>query len=72
MHVDVADGQFAPNLTWPLVHPDQSQELAAFARISGLPPMKLEVHLMAVSPEELGAQFAQAGFSTVGRPHRSV
>src|SRR3989344_646676 len=64
LHLDIADGAFAPNVTWPLSNPAQGQELAAFPRIIGI-PLKMEAHLMVRSPEELGAQFAQAGFKTV-------
>lgn len=64
LHIDVTDGAFASSVTWPLANPNQAQEVAAFSRIIGF-PLKLEAHLMVQSPENLGSQFAQAGFQTV-------
>jgi ribulose-phosphate 3-epimerase len=52
IHIDVLDGQFAPNITMgPVI-------VEAARRVTRLP---LDVHLMIVSPERYLADFAHAG-----------
>jgi len=50
IHVDVADGKFAPNTTWMPKEGDQ------------LPPgMEYEIHMMVADPHEMGLEYAKAG-----------
>lgn len=66
LHVDIADGKFAPNTTWPLVADSQLSELDGLReRFKSSSPVSLEAHLMTQSPKELGARFARAGFVRV-------
>ncbi|MBT3241235.1 MAG: ribulose-phosphate 3-epimerase [Chloroflexi bacterium] len=54
VHIDVIDGQFAPNITMGIV------VVEACKRVTNLP---LNVHLMINNPENLIADFAKAGAS---------
>lgn len=55
IHVDFADGLFAPNTTWL---PDAAHALA-------IPGMLLEAHLMVQEPREIGAVLAASGFARI-------
>lgn len=50
IHVDVADGQFAPNTTWM---PQAGETLPA--------GMEYEIHMMVADPHEMGLAYAGAG-----------
>lgn len=50
IHIDVADGIFAPNTTWT---PADGEKLP-----SG---MNFEIHMMTANPHELGEKYARAG-----------
>lgn len=50
LHVDVADGQFAPNTTWM---PGEGEMLP--------PGMNYEIHMMVANPHEMGMRYAAAG-----------
>lgn len=50
LHIDVADGVFAPNTTWM---PKKGDTLP--------PGMKYEIHMMVVNPLETGLAYAAAG-----------
>lgn len=64
LHVDIADGTFARNTTWPLVRLEQMQELESFRTTAEIPlSLKLEAHLMVREPESVAAALARAGFS---------
>ena len=63
LHVDIADGQFAPNTTWPLKDSTQLSELERIR--TELPKISLEVHLMIADPTEFGARCARAGFKRI-------
>lgn len=67
IHLDVMDGDFAPNPRWPLTDDTQKQELAMLSRGElALPAgVSFEVHLMTRSPGELGTLFARAGATRV-------
>lgn len=54
VHIDAADGRFAPNTTWL----PQTGE-----RIPGLNALLVEAHLMVENPLEIGIAFAMAGAS---------
>lgn len=56
LHIDAADGKFAPNTTWL----PQSGE-----RIPGLNALRVEAHLMVANPLEAGVAFVKAGASRV-------
>lgn len=67
VQIDVCDGQFVPNATWPYRKPDES-----FVKISreemGLPGwenLNFEIDLMANRPEERVDEWVQAGASRV-------
>jgi pentose-5-phosphate-3-epimerase len=60
LHVDIADGIFAPNKTWPYAQSLQSHELEAFS-LGELPKNSYEFHLLTHAPHELGIQFAHDG-----------
>lgn len=54
LHIDVADGIFAPNTTWMPVPGDM------------LPPgLKYEIHLMVADPHNAGVAYAEAGASAI-------
>ena len=55
IHVDFADGIFAPNTTWM---PEAAKEMAVFG-------ITLEAHLMVKEPKELGSILATSGFERV-------
>ena len=57
LHVDFADGLFAPNSTW-LPHTHESGTLS-------VPGMILEAHLMVQEPRALGARLARAGYTRI-------
>lgn len=50
IHIDVADGQFAPNTTWM---PGEGEMLPE--------GMKFEIHMMVSNPHEMGMRYASAG-----------
>lgn len=54
IHVDVADGVFAPNTTWT---PAEGEMLPQ--------GMRYEIHLMVADPHEAGLQYAKAGAHSV-------
>jgi ribulose-phosphate 3-epimerase len=56
LHIDAADGKFAPNTTWL----PQSGE-----RIPGLNALYIEAHLMLVDPMNIGVAFVKAGASRI-------
>lgn len=56
IHIDVADGVFAPNTTWTPAEGDMLP--------SG---MNFEIHMMTANPHDLGLRYAQAGaYSLIG------
>lgn len=58
IHVDVMDGDFAPNSQWPEVHADMQSAV--------LPQdVSIEAHLMVREPLHLGTLFARAGAGRV-------
>ena len=59
LHVDIADGMFARNVTWPYSAPAMldAAMLGDFRALG----MQVEVHLMVENPRELGSLCAQAG-----------
>lgn len=62
LHVDFADGIFAPNTTWPYTKPGVfSGEI--IPRISS--PIILEAHLMVSNPADIGVALARAGFARI-------
>ena len=66
LHVDIADGTFAPNTTWPYALPGQESELGNFRATVQLPhTLALEVHLMVSDPLSLGEALARAGFARI-------
>src|SRR3989338_4143296 len=67
LHVDIADGAFAQNTTWPFVDPFQKQELESLKGSTPRIPqsMSLEAHLMVAEPTELGEQLARVGFTRI-------
>ncbi|MEK7093163.1 MAG: hypothetical protein AAB927_01630, partial [Patescibacteria group bacterium] len=63
LHVDIDDGRFESETTWPFRQPLQLQELDTFPSAANLPAgLSLEAHLMAYATIELGEKFAHAGF----------
>jgi ribulose-phosphate 3-epimerase len=56
LHIDIADGVFAPNTTWSL-RPGE--------KLPDAPAAKYEVHLMVASPLQAGMAFARAGAERV-------
>jgi ribulose-phosphate 3-epimerase len=63
LHVDIDDGQFESETTWPFRQPLQLQELDTFQQAAHIPAgLSLDVHLMAFTQNELGEKFARAGF----------
>ncbi len=50
IHVDVADGKFAPNTTWT---PGEGERLPA--------GMEYEIHMMVADPHQVGLEYAKAG-----------
>jgi ribulose-phosphate 3-epimerase len=65
LHVDIADGTFARNTTWPFTGITAGDWEALAALVLGTPETRFGVHLMTRSPRELGEKFARAGFSSV-------
>ncbi len=66
LHVDIADGTFAPNTTWPFALPGQESELGNFRALIEMPPqLNLEAHLMVSDPLSLGESLARAGFARI-------
>ena len=55
IHVDFADGLFAPNTTWL---PDTARSLA-------IPDILLEAHLMVQKPRQVGDVLAASGFARI-------
>lgn len=62
LHVDIDDGQFVPQTTWPFQNPSQMHELDAL-RLS--PGDEFEAHLMIRQPDEVYVRFARAGFKRI-------
>lgn len=62
IHVDIADGIFAPNTTWPYA---KAGEYDASALMPFGIDMQLEVHLMVADPAGVGAACVRAGASRV-------
>lgn len=56
LHVDIADGIFAPNTTWAISPTEKLPEAAA---------ANYEVHLMVQNPLQAGLSFARAGASRI-------
>ncbi|HEY4516901.1 MAG TPA: hypothetical protein VJG64_03045 [Candidatus Paceibacterota bacterium] len=57
LHVDFADGLFAPNTTWlPSIHEGTSLALSGVV---------LEAHLMVQEPQEIGERLARAGYRRI-------
>lgn len=66
VHLDVADGIFAPNPQWPMNSDAHRAELEEYAAgTKALPSASYEVHLMAQDPLTLGEAFARAGAQRV-------
>lgn len=66
LHIDVGDGTFVSNTTWPLAAPSQAGELDTFKEIAALPQnLALDVHIMAEDARSLGERFARAGFRRI-------
>lgn len=67
IHLDIMDGDFAPNPGWPLSDLEQRKELAQLAEggISLPAGVSFEVHLMTRSPREFGEMFARAGAARI-------
>ncbi len=65
LHIDVADGIFAPNTTWPFQNSEQIAELDSLHDRTEMPQLALEVHMMVADPGIWGERFAAAGFKTV-------
>src|SRR3989338_8589719 len=66
LHMDIADGRFAPNITWPFLNPYQIEELETLDLKAVIhASISLEAHLMTETPAELGAKLAKAGVSRV-------
>ena len=57
IHIDIDDGVFTPELTWPYSRPGE------FSRfdLSGASGLVKEVHLMVEEPRTIGIEFARAG-----------
>lgn len=64
IHIDVADGVFAPNTTWPL-GPGQDGEWSRLEALFRSAGKKVGVHLMTGSPREHGDMVARTGSSVV-------
>lgn len=63
IHIDIVDGIFAPNSTWPYTEHGVFGALD-LSNISGL---GAEIHLMVEEPLEIGERFAEAGaFRVIG------
>jgi ribulose-phosphate 3-epimerase len=62
LHIDVVDGAFAPNATWPAALEDVEGFRELVSRSGGT---AFSVHLMTRSPRSLGEAFARAGAQTV-------
>ena len=65
LHVDIADGAFVQNMTWPFTNPAQQKELASLRGMQIQKNVRLEAHLMTAEPSQLGEKFARAGFVRV-------
>ena len=66
LHVDIDDGEFEMETTWPFRQPLQLEELDRFQSAVSVPKkISLEVHLMTLNPKELGERFARAGFRRI-------
>lgn len=66
LHVDIADGIFTRNTSWPFAPGTLPEEIESFAANVQLPPdMRLEAHLMTAEPGRLGERFAHAGFKHI-------
>ncbi len=66
LHVDIDDGQFEFETTWPFRQPLQLEELDRFQSMVSIPEkLSLEVHLMTLNPGDLGERFARAGFKRI-------
>ena len=57
IHIDIVDGTFAPNLTWPFTEAGKYSAFD-FWKIGAL---SVDVHLMVTQPQAIGIAFAQAG-----------
>jgi len=61
IHVDVDDGLFVPQVSWPYVGAD----MYGSADISGLGGISIEAHLMVRDPRMIGSDLARAGVKTI-------
>jgi ribulose-phosphate 3-epimerase len=67
IHLDVMDGDFAPNPGWPLASDEQKKEFVLLTEAGPSLPaaVSFEVHLMTRTPREFGELFARAGAARV-------
>src|SRR3989344_648572 len=72
LHVDIDDGHFESEVSWPYRDPSQRQELQTCNIGASVPPrVSLEAHLMILNPRGLGEALARAGFTRLAI-HREV
>ncbi|MBV9159090.1 MAG: hypothetical protein JO019_00655 [Candidatus Kaiserbacteria bacterium] len=68
VQLDVADGRFAPVVSWPYHYGQMAELSALYAGGRPLPESDktlYEIHLMVEDPLEVGVQFARAGASRI-------
>ena len=72
LHVDIDDGHFESEVSWPYRDPLQWQELETWSVAASVPQgVSLEAHLMTLHPQALGERLARAGFKRLA-VHREV
>jgi ribulose-phosphate 3-epimerase len=62
LHIDIVDGVFAPNATWP-ASPGDTDAIAEV--VSALKEMTFSAHLMVAQPLEIGIALARAGIQQI-------
>lgn len=62
LHVDIVDGRFAENTTWPYTGITANDWETLAATVLSLPEIAFGVHLMTQSPVELAEKCIRAGF----------
>src|SRR3989344_3851862 len=66
LHVDIDDGKFVGETSWPFRLPAHIAELSSFKTTVHIPEgLSLEVHLMTRTPRALVESFACAGFKRI-------
>lgn len=60
VQLDIADGSFAPVVSWPYFH-GQMSELERGARLPYADQMQYEIHMMVRDPLQIGVHLARAG-----------